>query len=138
MTQEQYKGYFQNMRMDYPGVKEIKIFYYGSGDSFEDWNIEEVDGEYSDKCNNFTEKYTDLLDQALEHSDANFNDDGCDGYITVNIENETLTIDNYYKEEVYTPSGIIRLNVVTATGPTLIEQHIELQRQLENDDQIIK
>ena len=87
----------------YPTLENVSIEYHGSGDSFEEfWNTETTpDGI------DITEKdMEELLDYALEHSDADFNNDGSDGTIIIDFIKKEMSIDNYWKEMVSRPSGI--------------------------------
>lgn len=86
------KEEIKNLKIKFPEVKEIKIEYTGSGDSFDDfWNLittPESNIEQSD--------IEDLLWYAIENSDANFNNEGSEGEIIIDLDNEKMSIDNYW------------------------------------------
>lgn len=86
------KQTIKDLKVKFPNINKISIEYIGSGDSFEDfWNLEttpESDIEQSD--------IEDLLWYAIDNSEANFNDEGSEGEIIIDLVNEKLSIDNYW------------------------------------------
>lgn len=71
----------KSLASEHPEIESITVAYYGSGDSFEEFHdIEchpEGDLDVSD--------IEDLLWEAIEKSDANFNDEGCCGTVTIRL-----------------------------------------------------
>lgn len=120
MTQEQYRETFRQLKEEYPEAKSISVDYYGSGDSFDEYHNVQIDEEYN---NNFNiNKYENLLDAALEHSEADFDNDGCNGTITIDLMDETVSVDNYYKVIESHPSGLIEFDadsIETGTNESL-------------------
>lgn len=111
-----HKKYIQQLAERFPNVKRISVDYYGSGDSFDSFN----DITFDEKYPNFEinsdllseSEMQDLLWDAIERSDADFNNDGSRGYVHINLKDTTLEVENYYivqSEEVgggvepYTP-----------------------------------
>lgn len=96
------KQEIKDLKAKFPDVKEINIEYRGSGDSFEDfWNLETTpDSSISQ------EDVESLLWHAIENSDANFNNEGSEGDIKIDLINEKLIINNYYIIESRESSGI--------------------------------
>ena len=86
------KQTIKDLKVKFPNINKISIKYMGSGDSFEDfWNLEttpESDIEQSD--------IEDLLWYAIDNSDANFNNEGSEGEIIIDLDNEKMSIDNYW------------------------------------------
>ena len=86
------KQTIKDLKVKFPNINKISIEYIGSGDSFEDfWNLKttpESDIEQSD--------IEDLLWYAIDNSDANFNNEGSEGEIIIDLDNEKMSIDNYW------------------------------------------
>jgi len=86
------KQEIKNLKNKFPNLEQINIEYQGSGDSFDDfWNLTttpESDIEQSD--------IEDLLWYAIDNSDANFNNEGSEGEIIIDLDNEKMSIDNYW------------------------------------------
>ena len=114
MTREQYIEYFRDLKEKYPNAKRINISYYGGGDSFDSFDFNDIDGEWNRDFD--TSKYNDLLFAALDMSEANFNNEGSTGTIIINLENESITVDNYYREIQEVPTGEITLNMNNITS----------------------
>ena len=100
------KEEIQKLKQKFPQLEIVTIEYHGSGDSFEEfWGIEstpKIDINQND--------IEDLLWYAIEHSEADFNNDGSKGSITINLIEEQLTIDNYWLSIEENPSGIKIIN----------------------------
>lgn len=87
----------------FPLLESVSIQYHGSGDSFEEfWDIATV----PDGIDVTEEDMRDLLWHAIDNSDADFNNDGSSGTITIDFTNKKMDIDNYYKVVEEVPSGI--------------------------------
>ena len=100
-----YKKYIEDLALRFPNVKKISVDYYGAGDSFEsfnDLNFETKDDKpfhYDWKDRNGLLNETEmngLLWDAIEKSDADFNNEGSRGYVHIDLENTTLEVENYY------------------------------------------
>lgn len=113
------KKYIQELAERFPNVKKISIDYYGSGDSFDCFNqvtFEEKDGNSFESSDNELideDQMNELLWDALDKSGANFNNEGSEGQVHINLEETTIEVENYYfiqsKElgggvDPYTPS----------------------------------
>lgn len=86
------KQTIKDLKIKFPDVEVINIEYRGSGDSFEDfWNLESVP-----TSNIQQEDIEDLLWHIIDNSDANFNNEGSEGTIQIDLKNEKASIDNYY------------------------------------------
>lgn len=66
--------------------KIYNISFNGSGDSFENFYECDLEDEDFDRCNT-------LIWKLIEETDADFNNDGCEGTITIDVENRKVTID---------------------------------------------
>lgn len=89
-------------------TKSVSVSYEGSGDSFDDFWAIQV--EYKDKDGKDNNKIQvgdveDLLWYAIEHSEADFNNEGSTGEIEIDFVNGTLKINNYYIVRESVPSG---------------------------------
>jgi hypothetical protein len=97
---------FYSLKNKFPNLEQINIEYHGSGDSFGDfWNlttIPESNIEQSD--------IEDLLWYAIENSEADFNNEGSEGEIVINLKDEKLTIDNYWIVYEREPTGEKEIN----------------------------
>lgn len=103
------KEQLQSLANKYPNLKIVRISYNGSGDNFDDfYDIEVTEGTYKDNdLDNFMTDAADLLNYALDNSEADFNNDGSRGIITFNFNRMVLSIDNYWNEMIEHASGII-------------------------------
>ena len=101
------KKYIQELAERFPDVRRISVEYYGSGDSFDSFNdltFEKNDGTTSDYSSDWRQRsellnetaMNGLLWDAIERSDADFNNDGSRGYVHINLDNTTLEVENYY------------------------------------------
>lgn len=90
------------------GCVEIRVAYYGSGDSFEEFSdtaIMDKDGKdmrYDGP--NPAAKLKEELDandlwDILEQSDANFNNEGSEGEIIFDLVSGEIKVENYYRVE---------------------------------------
>ena len=101
------KKYIQELAERFPDVRRISVEYYGSGDSFDSFNdltFEKNDGTTSDYSSDWKQRsellnetaMNGLLWDAIERSEADFNNDGSRGYVHINLDNTTLEVENYY------------------------------------------
>ena len=98
------KKYIQELAERFPNVRRISVEYYGSGDSFDsfyDLTLEKNDGTYKtdfswDERNKLIDEMNGLLWDAIERSEADFNNEGSRGYVHINLDNTTLEVENYY------------------------------------------
>ena len=96
------KEEIKKLKKQFPEVIKINIEYRGSGDSFEDfWNL-----ETTPESNIQQEDIENLLWYAIDNSDANFNNEGSEGEIIIDLENEKMSIDNYWIIYEKEPSGL--------------------------------
>ena len=96
---------YKELKETFPQVAKITINYSGSGDDFGDfWNADAEDTNGDDVSmddHKFLNIAREYLFEILDNSEANFNDDGSEGTIELDLENMVTTIDNY---EVYRES----------------------------------
>lgn len=102
------KKYIQQLAERFPDVRRISVEYYGAGDSFDsfyDLSFENKDGQaspllsfdYKERVALMNEtEMNGLLWDAIERSDADFNNEGSRGYVHINLDNTTLEVENYY------------------------------------------
>lgn len=96
------KQAIKDLKIKFPTIEKINIEYNGSGDSFNDfWNLESIP-----ESNIEQEDVEDLLWYAIDNSEANFNDEGSEGEIIIDLVNEKLSIDNYWIVYEREPSGL--------------------------------
>lgn len=86
------KQAIKDLKIKFPTIEKINIEYNGSGDSFNDfWNLESIP-----ESNIEQEDVEDLLWYAIDNSEANFNNEGSEGEIIIDLVNEKMSIDNYW------------------------------------------
>lgn len=99
------KKYIQELAERFPDVRRISVEYYGSGDSFDsfyDLSFETNDGkpmeyDWNERTKLMNETAMNgLLWDALDRSEADFNNEGSRGYVHINLDNTTLEVENYY------------------------------------------
>ncbi len=85
------------------GCVRIEVSYYGSGDSFEEFNDTAILGKdgkdmrYEDPAADLKEPISeDDLWTILEQSEANFNNEGSRGEIVFDFEANEIRVDNRY------------------------------------------
>jgi hypothetical protein len=91
----------------FPTATIFKIFYYGAGDSFGDFDqleVNDADGksmpEYEAKSQEFQNITGDYMFHIFNVSgQPDFNNDGSEGYITFDLLNKVVILDNYYMED---------------------------------------
>lgn len=96
------KEEIKKLKEQFPEVSKINIEYRGSGDSFEDfWNLESTP-----ESNIQQSDIEDLLWYAIDNSEANFNNEGSEGEIIIDLEKEEMSIDNYWIVYEREPTGM--------------------------------
>lgn len=85
---------FNKILKKYPLATEVTINYNGSGDGFDTFDDAEING-VADTQDVYNDIETELFD-ILEQSDANFNNEGSRGTITISVEDYHVYVDNYY------------------------------------------
>ena len=96
------KQAIKDLKIKFPTIEKINIEYNGSEDSFNDfWNLESIP-----ESNIEQEDVEDLLWYAIDNSEANFNNEGSEGEIIIDLVNEKLSIDNYWIVYEREPSGL--------------------------------
>lgn len=91
----------RKLELEYPHLSNIVISYEGSGDSFSDFyeticylpdntadTNTKIDIEEGTPIN-------ELLWYCIQHSEADFNNDGSRGEITIDLKNKTIELQNY-------------------------------------------
>lgn len=87
------KEEIKNLKSKFPQLEKVNIQYRGSGDSFEEfWDINTV----PENIHVEEEDIQDLLWYAIDNSEADFNNEGSEGVIEIDLKKKTLSIDNYY------------------------------------------
>ena len=98
MSEEFVKDEVKRLKDLYPKLKSLTINYNGAGDSFNEfWNFNPVWEEevpFSEQID-WNVDFEELLWYAINNSEADFNNDGSEGEILIDLENSTLSIDNY-------------------------------------------
>lgn len=84
----------KKIKKQFPEVKQIQMDYCGSGDSFDSYSwIRNEDGNHLDLN---SELYEDIAEELFILAGTDFNNEGSEGTITLDLENMDATIDNYY------------------------------------------
>lgn len=90
------KQRLKQLKKKYP-FDTVSVDYKGSGDSFDSfWDVDSNPSTINSSValKDFIEDADDLLWYAIEHSDTNFNNEGCEGTIIFDFVNFTLSIHN--------------------------------------------
>ena len=94
------------------GAVEIRVSYYGSGDSFGEFNnvtVLDKDGnnmQYNTEPSMLKEDISDDdLWTILEQSEADFNNEGSEGEIVFDLVGGTIEVENFYIVEHREPGG---------------------------------
>lgn len=83
------KTLLQELKLKYPDKKLIKVSYNGSGDSFDSmWVTNDLDVKEED--------IEDIAWLLIERSNADFNNEGSEGDISIDLETMQVELDNYY------------------------------------------
>jgi hypothetical protein len=99
------KEEIQKLKKLYPDVKEIEISYNGSGDSFSEFYSIQVDGNEDTHIEESA--LSDLLWHAISNSEADFDNDGCEGIIIIDLVEEKMSIANEWFELVSNASDML-------------------------------
>lgn len=109
------KQEIEQLAKKYPGLESASVRYTGTGGVFDDfWDLEFEWTCGLNKQRQYEEKYAmtfigdadNLLNYALDHSEADCEDDGCEGSIIFNFDTLSMEIDNYYFSTDSHPSGL--------------------------------
>jgi hypothetical protein len=99
------KTLFKQLKEMYPAVSTIEVGYYGGGDSFDSFTSvdakDSTGGIVKIDDNEVLELADSFIWHCLDNSNADFNDGGSEGTITLDLDNFVASIDNY---ELYTES----------------------------------
>lgn len=95
MTQKELQKALQKLKTDYPDIRKYKVEFYGSGDSFDDFYDTDIEfypvvmGSINDITESINDEINYVLWAIIELTDADFNNSGCNGVITIDFEKET-------------------------------------------------
>jgi hypothetical protein len=111
MTQKEILKQLENIQNTYPDIDKIEITYYGAGDSFDSFNeyIAKKDELIIDDIDINHDIISSILWEALDHSEADFNNEGSEGTITIDLKNKQVTCENFYFIIETVPGGITTL-----------------------------
>lgn len=93
MTDEKIKATMGVLALkNYPNVEKVTFTYYGSGDSFDSYDVsvdpptEKVDSD----------DFEDIFWEMVERADSDFNNDGSEGTVVFDLKNRKVEIEDYY------------------------------------------
>lgn len=93
MTDEEIKAKLELLAIEnYPKVEEVTFSYYGSGDSFDSYD---VDVEPSSETVN-SDDFEDIFWEMIDRADSDFNNDGSEGKVVFDLKNRKVEIEDYY------------------------------------------
>lgn len=106
MSKELYREILKELKNEFPTVSKIEVDYEGSGDSFDDFyntKVEYTDNKELDdeKIKDFVfSKLDDPIWECIKNSGADFNNEGCRGTVTIDLDNLEIKCDcyGYYTE----------------------------------------
>lgn len=113
MTKKEFNKIMKDIKTEYPLAKNIEIGYWGSGDSFEEFDLQGETSGLIKIADNFIYRYNELLWEILNQSVADFNNEGSRGTIYIDLENNKVTCDVYHivHEEVFAEERDLKLVV---------------------------
>ena len=137
MDRAEAKSFLLKIKKEIPSLSIIRVEYEGSGDSFGDfysYNYKQIEPKELNIENIYTDKESfssfklltnseigdlliggldidDLLWYALNSSEADFNNGGSQGTITIDLVKLTIDVDNNYKSEDYFNEGGVFLKL---------------------------
>lgn len=98
--------FLRDIKRRNPDLKSISIDFSGSGDSFDGYGDLEVYGELFPGETLMENDLQDILEYSVEHSDADFNNDGTRGTVEIDFCEMTINVNTeYYVTETVAGSG---------------------------------
>ena len=93
MTDEEIKGKLGVLAAkNYPNVETVTFRYYGSGDSFDSYDVDvEPCPETVD-----SDDFEDIFWEMVERADSDFENEGSEGTVTFDLKARSVEIDDYY------------------------------------------
>lgn len=99
MENKEIKEKLEELSKKYPNVNSVDFNYYGSGDSFDSYDVDVLPaGEEVENSD-----FEDLFWVMVEKADSNFNNDGSRGTVSFDLKGKTVEINDYY---IYTEEGL--------------------------------
>lgn len=93
MTDEEIKARLELLAIkNYPKVEEVTFSYYGSGDSFDSYDVDVRPS--SEKVN--SDDFEDIFWEMIDRADSDFNNDGSEGKVVFDLKNRKVEIEDYY------------------------------------------
>ena len=92
MENQQVKDQLKVLAEKYVNVNKVEFDYYGSGDSFESYDV----GVTPDTENISNSEFEDIFWYMIERADSNFNNEGSQGKVTFDLKNQTVSVTDYY------------------------------------------
>ena len=92
------RDFFNQIKTEIPHLSHIEIHYYGSSDSFDDFNSFEAydkSGNYFEFGYDFCSRHIEVLYTLVEKVGADFNNDGAEGTISIDLLTGRITVDNF-------------------------------------------
>jgi hypothetical protein len=107
MTEKEIKDKIEVLKKSFPNLDAILVDYNGSGDSFDSFNyIRGLKEKEEININiDYDTDFNSLLWEILDKSDADFNNEGSEGTITIDLKNINVICENYYIEYTRVLSG---------------------------------
>lgn len=109
MTKEEFKGKIASIKEAYPEGKVIVVEGEGSGDSFDSFFSYNIDGEYKPRLES-NKDLEDLLWGAVDSTGCSFCNDGARVEITIDLVNETVNTELYWKIQEESHGGTYNLS----------------------------
>ena len=100
MDDKEIKKQVKALAKKYPLIKEVEIFYYGSGDSFDSYDVDWTPKKEEEKAlisNVRGDDFEPVFWEMVERAGSNFNNEGSEGYVRFNLVDKIVTIDDYYR-----------------------------------------
>lgn len=92
MENKEIKDQIIKLAIKYPNVEEVRFDYYGSGDSFESYDVSVSPDTESVNNGDFE----DIFWHMVEEAGSNFNNEGSQGKVIFDLKNQTVSITDYY------------------------------------------
>lgn len=109
-----FRDFFRQVKEEYPHLNHISIHYYGSGDDFGDFNnVQAIDynGKYVEIAYKFIHEHNDSLYMLVEEVGADFDNDGSEGVINLDLKNGKVTVNNFSIFHDSVPDGTLNLDI---------------------------
>lgn len=94
MDNKEIKEGLAELAKKYPGVKKVNLHYYGSGDSFDSYYVDVIPD-----IKVINSDFEDIFWHLIDTYSGGFNDEGSEGVVKFDLENQTVKITDYYRIE---------------------------------------